>query len=365
MKVLLTAGTWNKELNNEGHYGKKSGLIEKMYELLKNEKDLEIDYYNGGKYEDLSALVESAKNYELIFWMANVPNELPKVRDVKKVNPMALVIGSKRNHYDQNKDDLEYTFVEILNKALLQRNNLTIEFSKLKDQTNFKMLLFDPLGTSWYDGYNLEELVDAMMKRIRFIMTTRRKKTYQVEGIKEIPNHEEFFQYVREVAEIFHQTIEHSPGVTRLLGNASFRYNNEIYVSERDVDKSLIDKTKFVNIFLNDNKVHYYGDKKPSKDAVVQIRLYDMLPNINYIVHSHCYVEEGHKTRIPVPCGALDEIDEVLKVIKEHYDNDYERYEYIINLNGHGCLLLANNLDILKEKKFITRHLPEELKEEN
>lgn len=364
MKVLLTAGTWNKDLNKEGLYGKKSGLIEKMYELLSKEKDLDIDYYNGGKYEDLSSLVESANNYELIFWMANVPNDLQKVRDVKKVNPMALVIGSKRNHYDPNKDDLEYTFVEILNKALLQRNNLTIEFSKLKDQDNFKMLLFDPLGTSWYEGFNLDELVEVMMKRIRFIMTTRREKTYEIDEIKEIPNHEEFFKYVRDVAEIFHETIEHDAGVTRLLGNASFRFNNEIYVSERDVDKTLIDKTKFVNIFLNDNKVYYYGKKKPSKDAVVQIRLYKLLPNINYIVHSHCYVEDGFKTSIPVPCGALDEINEVLKVIKDHYNNDYNLNDYVINLNGHGCLLLANNLNTLKEKRFITRHLPEQLKEE-
>lgn len=100
MKVLLTAGTWNNKKNKEGLYGKKSGLIEKMYELLQNEKDLEIDYFNGGKYEELEGLVENANNYELIFWMANVPNELPKVRDVKKVNPLALVIGSKRNHYN-------------------------------------------------------------------------------------------------------------------------------------------------------------------------------------------------------------------------------------------------------------------------
>ncbi len=364
MKVLLTAGTWNNKKNKEGLYGKKSGLIEKMYELLQNEKDLEIDYFNGGKYEELEGLVENANNYELIFWMANVPNELPKVRDVKKVNPLALVIGSKRNHYNYETKNLEYTFVEILNKSLLQRNNLTIEFSKLKDETNFKMLLFDPLGTSWYEGYDLKELVESMMKRIRFIMTTRREKTYGIDEAKEIPNHEEFFQYVRNVAEIFHNTIEHADGVTRLLGNASFRYNNEIYVSERDVDKALIDNTKFVNIFMEDNKVYYYGNKKPSKDAVVQIRLYNLLPNINYIVHSHCYVQDGFKTSIPVPCGALDEIDEILKVIETYYDNDYSKNEYIINLNGHGCLLLANSLKELQTKKFITRHLPEKLKEE-
>lgn len=29
MKVLLTAGTWNKEKNEDGTYGKESHLIEK------------------------------------------------------------------------------------------------------------------------------------------------------------------------------------------------------------------------------------------------------------------------------------------------------------------------------------------------
>ena len=56
--------------------------------------------------------------------------------------------------------------------------------------------------------------------------------------------------------------------------------------------------------------------------------------------------------------------NEVLKVIKDHYNNDYNLNDYVINLNGHGCLLLANNLNTLKEKRFITRHLPEQLKEE-
>lgn len=145
MKVLLIGGTWNLT------GGKKSGLIEKMYQKLTKEKDFDIDYFNGGYYEDLKNLVNSSKNYKIIFWMANVPNELEKVRDIKNVNPLAIVIGSKRNHYN------EYSFVDILNKALLQRNNLTIEFSKNNNNSNFKMLLFDPLGTSWYEGYDLED----------------------------------------------------------------------------------------------------------------------------------------------------------------------------------------------------------------
>ena len=159
MKVLLTAGTW--DLNN----GTKSGLIDKMYTLLKEYNDFDIDYYNGGNYENLKELVEKAKNYEIIFWMANVPNELKKVRDVKNINPFAIVIGSKRNHYNYEKEGMEYTFVEVLNKSLIQRNNLTIEFSKLKDENRFKMLLFDPLGTSWYEGYELEKLVENRINK--------------------------------------------------------------------------------------------------------------------------------------------------------------------------------------------------------
>lgn len=349
MRVLLTAGTW--DLNG----GKQSGLISKMYELLKKESDLEIDYFNGGNYKDLENIVLTSKNYEVIFWMANVPNDLPKVRFVKTINPFALVIGSKRNHYG------EYSFVEVLNKSLEQRNNLTIQFSKTEENKNFKMLLFDPLGTSWYDGYELNELVKVMMDRIRFILTTRREKTYKVDGSHLIPNDEEFFKYVREVAEIFHKTIEHADGVTRFLGNASFRGEDVIYITRRDVDKSLIDKDNFVAAYLDDNKVFYYGDNKPSKDTVVQTRLYEMFKNINFIVHSHCYAENAPFTKEPVPCGALDEIDEVLQVVKEYYNNDFSLDYYKINLIGHGCLIFGRTLDNMKNTNYLTRHLPEHL----
>ena len=363
MKVLLVAGTWNLIKNEDGTFGKKSGLIEKMCYFLLLEKDLDIDYFNGGNYEDLKSIVEKAKDYEVIFWMANVPNELPKVRDVKKVNPYAIVIGSKRNHYNIETNSMEYTFVEVLNKSLLQRNNLTIEFSKLKDTKNFKMLLFDPLGTSWYDGYDLNELVKNMMDRIRFIMTTRRERTFDIPENHIVHDNEEFFQYVRNVAEIFHKTIEHADGVTRFLGNASFRGENEIiYVSRRDVDKAFISKETFVPSYLDkDNKVYYYGEFKPSKDTVVQTRLYKMLPNINYILHSHCYAKDGYFTQTPVPCGAVDEIDEILEVIKEKYNNNFNLNYYKINLKGHGCIIFGNSLEDMKQTTYITRHLPEYL----
>lgn len=350
MKILIVAGTWNE------FGGKSSGLIKKMYDLLKKYDMTEIDYFNGGNYNDLTNIILTAKQYDVIFWMANVSNTLPKVRNIKAINPYALVIGSKRNYYG------EYSFVDILNKSLEQRNNLTVEFSKSDESPNFKVMLFDPLGTAWYDGYNLEKFVDILMSRIKFLLSTRRERTYSINKNFEVPNNELFFEYVREVAQIFHNTIEHADGVTRFLGNASFRGDGVIFASRRDVDKSLIDKENFVAAYLgDDDKVYYFGDKKPSKDTVVQTRLYKMLPNINYIVHSHCYAGDAPFTKIPVPCGALDEIDEVIDVIKNFYNNDFSLNYYKINLIGHGCLIFGNSLDDMKDTIYMTRHLPEYL----
>lgn len=351
MKVLLTAGTWDIE------GGKKSSLMDKMYNLLKKESDFEIDFFNGGNIDSLEKIIERAKDYEVIFSIAKIPENFTK--NVKAINPFAIVIGSKRNI------DSKYSFVEILNKTLLQRNNLSIMFSKREDDKEYKMTLFDPLGTSFYDGYDLEELVSKMISRVRFIMTTRRERTYKMEGEVFVPNNEEFFSYVREVAGIFHKTIEHADGVTRFLGNASFRGDNLIYVSRRDVDKALINKENFVAAYLDDDeKVYYYGDYKPSKDTVVQTRLYKMFPNINYIIHSHCYADEAYFTDIPVPCGALDEIDEVLKVLQEKYNNDFSLSYYKFNLKGHGCLIFGGSIEELKGTKYVTRHLPERLEED-
>ena len=349
MKVLLVGGSWDKV------GGKPSGLINKMYdELVKLYNKKNITFINGGNYDALEKIIKTAPKYDVIYWMAYVPNDLSKVRDIKKENPYAIVIGSKRN--DNNK----YSFVEILNMALLQRHNLTIEFSKKEDK--FNMLVFDPLGTSWYNGNDLKEMIKALNNRIEFILTTRREHTYKASGSIDIPDNEEFLKYVRYASNVFQDTIEHAPGVTRFLGNASFISDDRkyVYVSERDVDKCNIDKKHFVCTYEEEGKVYYLGDAKPSKDAVVQIRLYKSLKNIKYIIHSHCYVKAAPFTNVPVPCGALDEIDEVMDVVNKHYNN-LELDYYAVNLKGHGCLIMSGSIDKLFDTKFVTRALPEYL----
>ena len=346
-KILIVGGSW--DLNG----GRESGFIKKFYlELLTYNKS--ITYLNGGNYNDLQTILNSVKDYDVVCWFANVDNSLPKVRSVKKINPYTILIGSKRN--DNNK----YSFVEVLNRTLMERHNLSIEFSK--QEGIYKMLLFDPLGCKWYEGTSISDLVQNLYNRLLFISTAKREHTYNIEGQIEIPNNEEFFSFVREAAETFHKTIDHSEGVTKFMGNASFRgKDNYLFVSKRDVDKSNIDKNNFVACQLNNGILYYYGDTKPSKDTISQANLYNLFPNINYMIHSHCYAIDGKYTEMPVPCGSLDEIDEITKVIDNQYGGNYGLSLYKINYLGHGCLLLGKSVDDLKTTHFIPRIFPEEL----
>lgn len=355
MKILLVGGTF--DLNG----GKRSSLISKIdFEL--NKYNNEVVTFNGGYFNQLETIINTAKEYQIIFWMANVPNDLEKIRNVKDVNPYAIVIGSKRN-------DNKYKFVEVLNRSLMQRHNLTIQFTKIEEKV-FNMMLFDPLGTFFYNGTSIEELIKILNNRLLFLLTTKRQNTYKSDKFIEVENNETFFAYTRKTAEIFHKTIEHDEGVTRFLGNSSFisKDRKTIFVTRRDVDKEFIDKDHFVATYMENDKVYYSKNSdgsfyKPSKDSIVQNHLYKLLPNINFIVHSHCYVENAPFTKTPVPCGALDEIDEVLEVIKNNYNNDLSKEYYAINLKGHGCLIFGNTTSLLEKTKFITRHLPEKLED--
>lgn len=345
--ILIVGGTW--DLNG----GRESGFIKKFYmELLSYNNN--ITYLNGGYYNDLPRILNSVRDYSVVCWFANVDNSLPKTRNIKAINPYTILIGSKRN------DNGKYPFVEVLNRALLERHNLSIEFSK--EDGIYKMLLFDPLGVKWYEGTSIADLVENLYKRLVFISNAKRKHTYHVEGNIDIPNSEEFFSFVREAAEIFHQTIDHSEGVTKFMGNASFRGNDGyLFVSKRDVDKSKIDKNNFVACRLDNGTLYYYGNTKPSKDTISQANLYNLFPNINYMIHSHCYALAGKYTEMPVPCGSLDEIDEIVKVIEREYNGNYDLTCYRINYLGHGCLLLGETINDLKATKFIPRKFPEEL----
>lgn len=353
MKVLLVGGTFSED------GGKRSSLIDKIAESV--QKNFSVDdivrVYNGGDLTDLTSCLSRVKTYDVVFWWANVSNELPKNRNIKEINPKTILVSSKRN------DNEKYSFQELIQRSLELKANLTVEFSKIDGI--FKLMVFDPLGVVWYDGFDIDEMCKSMVDRLKFLVNVTRQGTVQIDEKPEVPNNEDFFSYVKDCAEIFHKKIHPGDHVQRFLGNSSFRCqrgfpsfrtDNYIFVSRRNVDKRFIDKDNFVATKLVDGKVYYCGENKPSVDTPVQLRLYEKLPNINFMVHSHCYAEDALTTKTPVPCGAIEEVDEILNVI-----GDFNKDFYVVNLIGHGCIVMSSDVEKMRKVRFTERNVPEVL----
>lgn len=362
-RILLVGGTF------DDNGGKPSGLIEKMSSIL-GLHFCTLQTYNGGLITTLhNEIFNCVLNADIVLWMPNVPNDAPKIRDVKAANPKTILISSKRN--DNNK----YSFAELINRALQQKSNLTVEFSK--QQTGlFHMRVFDPLGTLFYDGDDIQQMVSALYRRaLQLTQFTRTPSVCINSQTPTVPSQEPFFQFARDCSDIFHNLIRPDAGVTRFLGNMSFRCQNGfpsfrgqnglIYVSRRNVDKRYINEESFVPTYCGaDGKVYYYGEHKPSVDTPIQQRLYELFPQMNYMLHAHCYINLPGTvyTQHPVPCGALEEVQEILNATM---DSDIQNNTLItINLVGHGCIIMAATIDEIKSipyEAFYARVTPEAL----
>lgn len=373
-KILFVGGNWDLD------GGRKSKIVDEFAKNMDN-----VDLYNGGNYKDLDKILESSINYDTVIWWANVDNSLPKIRNVKEVNYKTMLVSSKRN------DNSKYSFQDLLQRSFALKSNLTIEFSKVEDK--FHMRLFDPLGNIWYEGEDISECAKRMMDRLKFIKGITRESTtsseensgalawffnmfkqemYKSDEDVIVPIKEEFLEIVKEYATKLAEATFNTSDVKRFLGNASFRCpkgfpsfrdGKYIFVSRRNVNKEFISIDEFVPVYLEDNKIYYCGENKPSVDTPIQVRLYEKLPNINYMIHSHCYIKDAPYTNIALPCGAIEEIDEISSLINEYYDGDYNRDFYVINLLGHGSIMMSNSPEKLRDIEMVGRNIPENIEQ--
>ncbi len=371
-KILFVGGTW--DLNG----GKKSKIVDEFAKYIPNTL-----VYNGGNYNDLNKILESCINYDIVIWWANVSNDLPKVRNVKEINYKTMLISSKRNI------DNKYSIQDLLERSFKLKSNLTVEFSKKENKYN--MRLFDPLGNEWYDGLDIEKCAKAILDRLKIIKNITREKTIKSEENFEnistffksdlnqiyksndnpvIPIKNDFLSIVKNYAYVFAKEMVQKKDVKRFLGNASFRCpkgfpsfkeGKYIFVSKRNVNKEFIGINEFVPVYLENEKIYYCGDNKPSVDTPIQFRLYSLLPNINYMIHSHCYIKNAPFTKNALPCGAVEEVKEIVDVLKNYYNNDLNKDFYLINLVGHGSIMMSNKIEQLKNIDMIGRKLPEKM----
>lgn len=371
-KILFVGGNW--DLNG----GKESKIVNEFAKYLPN-----VTVYNGGNYNDLNKILELSINYDTVIWWANVSNELPKIRNVKDINYKTMLVSSKRNI------DNKYSFQDLLQRSFALKSNLTIEFSKKNDL--YSMKLFDPLGNVWYEGTNIKECAEELIDRLNFIKSITRESTiskeenngalawffnmfkeeiYKSDSNPIIPVKEVFLNLVKEYASKFAEATFETKDVKRFLGNASFRCpkgfpsfrdGKYIFVSKRNVNKEFISIDEFIPVFLENGKIYYCGDSKPSVDTPIQVRLYELLPNINYMIHSHCYIDGAPFTQKSLPCGAIEEVKEILKLLEKEYNNDLNKDFYLINLIGHGSIMMSKNPEQLMNINMVGRKLPENM----
>ena len=355
MNVLIVGGSFGIKGGNH------SSIINKLYyEMYDSGIWDNVTLFNGGYYSDLERFLQESKKADATLWFANVPNDLPKIRDVKKINPYTILVGSKRNNG-------EYSFQDLMNRALGQKMNLLVEFSK-NTTGSYQFALYDPLGVEWYKGEDIVEFTKVLNKRLKFLVKVTRLHTIQSDGNIDyinIPVDEEFFEHIKNCAEIFHTLIEPAENVERFLGNSSFRCKSGfpsfkkdglIYVSARNIDKRYIDQDNFIPTYMENGKIYYYGARKPSVDTPIQLRLYQHYPKINYMLHSHCYIKDAVFTHTPIPCGGLEEVGEITSIT-----NDGTLNFYTFNLIGHGSLVMATTVEQMKSVEYYARPIPEVL----
>jgi len=372
MELLFVGGTFDLD------GGKDSGIVQRMHDEF-SILGMNVTLFNGGNYNNLDKIIAAEKEYDAVLWMPNVPNNLEKLTEkIKSRHRTSVFVSSKRVHNN-------FSTFDVVQHSLRTRSNVVIEFSKAESlDSKFRFRVLDPFGNLFLDySTDIEELCWVIFERVRQLYTyVTRINSYQVGEAFEIPNEEAFFEIVRKFADNFNCLFEKEfPGAhqVRYLGNASFRNgvvdrclsgftsfkdDSYIYMSKRNLNKSLISKDGFVALNPGVLPVEFYGPHKPSVDAPVQVSLFDFYPKIKYIVHGHFYVEEAPMltkeidggTPMVMPCGAIEEADEIMDTFP-----DSETTEIVINLKGHGFVAMAQNLDFFDQIALVPRQFPERI----
>jgi hypothetical protein len=344
--------------------GRPSGYVRKLFEAMQPFCTGKL--INGGSFRELVALAESLEAFEVIFWMPDVPNEKEKfVKKIKVSYPKSILVTSKNNL------DGMHPFYELVARALSIKSNLFVEFTDPDHNSRELMAsIYDPLGNCFCQSKNIDNIAASLISRVFALRGFTRVSSVRNDDIKlplpPIP--EQFLTYVREYAEKFHGLMFpwHSHPADRLLGNVSFRCEkgfpsfrteDTIYVSKRNVDKRLmINMDFFVQVKLisyNDLIVEYVGENKPSVDTPIQLLLYRYYPRVNFMLHSHTYISGAPFTHSIVPCGAVEEFFEIIKIAPWQFVDNIA-----INLKGHGSLVMVKDIKNFRD----TRGLPIEYK---
>lgn len=374
MKTLLLLGDWIKGQNSVVENSNND-----IIKVVKNNYD-NVDAYNGGDTNQLQEIIGNGK-YNLVFWFVNKIDDNSILYNLKQNQPNQKIILIL---YENVGNEL---FILSLQKVFKIKINILIQ------NKNGNIMAVDPLGNSWYDGDNIVNAIQASIDRVEFLNTITRESTVQADEqigslawyfnsfkqefiqdnnvTDEVVNEGELLSTVSKYARVFTRETAHcdedkvddtltNSAMRCIKGMPSFRKNNVVFVSKRTVNNKYIQSDDFVPMIKKNGMLYYQGMAKPAVDSPIQIALYEHFPNINYILHSHCYIDNAVFTSKNYPCGAIEEVDEILKTIEEHYGT-FDGNFYMINLIGHGSYVLGKNVKELEGITYVGRKLPERM----
>ena len=321
MKIAIIGGTFGTVVS------KKSGVITQLVNEMGSTNSLIV---NGGTIEELNNI--DLKGCNLILWMPNVNNETPK--NYPKKDRGAVMVVSKVLHDDR-------TEVDAVSRIFMMHGNAVIVIQKVRDKFSFKLI--DALGNVWVETTDLTKLTDGI---IDFYNWTKGSTRISTESIK--PQFLDRFVWLNKIVADKFEKVK-----GRYFGNASTRCsamfpatrasNTHIYVSRRNVSKQRLTVDDMVLAFFNEHgTVSYIGDNKPSVDTPIQLSLFEMFKNVNYIIHGHTYISGAEFTEEYYPCGDMREFDEVKLFIDYHGTG-------VLNLKNHGFLIYAKTIGDLEE----------------
>ena len=335
-----------------GEIPRQSRIIDEIWNPYRSY----IDCINGGTMEDLKNI--DLSSYNLILWMPNISNEEKKFYPKKPIGSVLIISKVLRNENSEK---------DAISRIFKMNANAVITIDKSKDEFVFKTI--DALGNFWWETTNPETIIRYCNWIWKVYGLSKRIRSEKIENSENIPQPyyedlDRFMELNRKVA----SKAESMGG--RYFGNCSTRCNNlfpstrvngQILVSPRNLDKSGIFPHDMILVESNSSVVRYYGDRKPSIDTPVQIRIYQNAPEINYMIHGHYYIYGAPFTKSFYPCGDLREYDEIAEIIAKTYDN----YAMgAINLRNHGFLLYSSTIDqmeqLFEKSIFVERRIGKE-----
>jgi len=346
MDILIVGG-------NFGYMPKSSSVVSKINDIFeyRDLRNISIDRLtciNGGDivtdklYFDNQLFIAHglASQADLVIWMPNISNEAEKDYPAKK--PGAILICSKVMREG-------YTRIDAISRIFKMHGNAVITI--YKEDKIFRFELIDALGNIWYNGTEIIKLCWAIEDFVNFTQSAKRVQTRKRDY--DFVFSDDNKNQIHELIDANKRLQEHIMTAcgNRFFGNISTRCtklfpsmrNGEIcmFVSPRNVDKSSITPDMMVPYFEDDS---YMGDRKPSVDSPAQVRLYQAMPNINYMIHGHAEIISPNirTTDEYKLCGDINEVDEVLNTV-----NDNNATNFIVNLKNHGFLIGASDITCL------------------